>query len=79
MARKVPKRVSLVDAQKEIDGDREFCDDNNTLYDSLGYDFFDPCEEQRIWEEWLQREDDERERQYYHQMNDYDPYYPFLD
>ena len=55
MARKIPKRVSLVDAQKEIDGDRKFCEDNNPLCDSSDYyfDFFDPFEEQRIEEEKL--------------------------
>ncbi len=55
--RKVPRRVSLVDAQKEIDGDKQFIQEHQLFEDMDMPSLFDPMEEMRFEEEMLQREE----------------------
>lgn len=74
MAKKTDKRVSLVDAQLEIDGDIAFNQEHQLFEDMDMLDWVDPLEEMRIEEERLRREDDERQHDYDRMMKDYDPY-----
>lgn len=78
MAKKSDKRVSLVDAQLEIDGDKAF-EHEHEMFDTIDYldmmDWIDPSEEMLIEEERL------REEAYQTEMLQYDPYeyYPEYD